>query len=168
MPDIYFEICRDKYTIKLINSRVTRHLIIKKGLWVMTRENINKQEKMTTRGNFGDKMQTFTIQKNNNLQITIKKDQENYNNGKSFGEIKELKFNFLTGFFNALLLNENKLSDTIRETKTILHRLYERNKLDIFELNAIENLIFKIIEHSKYYLTKSDGIAVNFGDNWKV
>ena len=134
----------------------------------MTKENYKEEEKKTPRGNFGAKMQTFLIQPNQILHQNTKNNKENYTQGETFGEIKQLKQDFLTGFFTAIFSSENKLTETIKEHNNILQRLHNERRIDIFELNMLESLIFKAVESLKYYFVKSDNIAVNFGGNWKV
>ena len=63
----------------------------------------------------GVKMQTFTIQKNCSMK------NQNYDYSESFIDSKREFFNY---YFNDLLMNKTKLTDTIMEHQKILQILH--------------------------------------------
>lgn len=136
----------------------------------MTREKHEQTKKLTARGNFGAKFQTFKVEPKALTSKNEQKNKENYTTSEEFGEIRECKKLFLTGFIEGLLLNkESKVAEVIAEHQRILETLHKQGKIDIFELNMLESLNLKLVEKIKYYLVNSDAIAVGFpGGTWKI
>lgn len=120
---------------------------------------MNKNQSLT----FKSENKKLNISNCQNEKYTIKNKVTD-----NFGEIKTSKQFFLKGFFSGLMDCDNELTQVFNEFNFILKQLYKKGKIDIFELNILENFSLKTKDALIKILTKSDFIAVNKGGIWQV